>query len=220
MILSANQPYFLPYFPWWQLIAQADLFLISDDYAFIRHGWVNRNLICVNGHEQFFRIPVKDISCNRAINETQRAFEDVTDNLKTLAMAYHKAPYFTEGFALAERIFACKDLNLSRFLTHSIREICAYLGIGTPLRLNSSLVGNTLLKREERIYDFCRRCGADIYVNAIGGQKLYDRAAFAAHGIELRFLQTEVTERLSIIDSVMHHSREELHDMLGRFRYV
>ena len=220
MILSANQPYFLPYFPWWQLIAQADLFLISDDYAFMIRGWINRNRIRVNGQEQYFRIRLKDISCHRTIAQTERLSADAEDNLKTLAMAYHKAPYFAEGYALAERIFACQDLNLNAFLTHSIREVCAYLGIGTPLRMTSSFEGNALLSREERIFDFCRRCEADIYVNAIGGQALYDKEAFAAKGIELRFLQTEATENLSIIDSVMHHSREELHDMLGRFRYV
>ena len=32
MILAGNQPYFLPYLAWWQLIKASDLFLISDDY--------------------------------------------------------------------------------------------------------------------------------------------------------------------------------------------
>jgi hypothetical protein len=220
MILSANQPYFLPYFPWWQLIAQADLFLIGDDYAFKRHGWISRNRILINGQVVYFRIPIRDMSCNRTIAETERRSADVADNLRMLAMAYHKAPFFAYGYALAERIFSCKELNLSRFLTHSIHEVCDYLGIRTPLGLTSSLEGNARFRREERIYDFCRRNGADIYVNAIGGRELYDKAEFAAHGIELRFLQTEVSENLSIIDTVMHHSRDELHEMLGRFRYV
>ena len=42
MTLAANQPYFLPYFPYWQLIHAADRFLVADDYAFIRHGWITR----------------------------------------------------------------------------------------------------------------------------------------------------------------------------------
>ena len=220
MILSANQPYFLPYFPWWQLIAQANRFLISDDYAFMMHSWISRNRICVNGRVQYFRIRIHDMSCHRTIARTEIFSTDATNNLKTLEMAYHKAPHFAEGFALAERIFACKDLNLSQFLTHSISEVCRYLGITTPVGLTSELEGNALLSRDERIYDFCRRNGADVYVNAIGGQALYDKATFAAQGIQLRFLQTEVSEPLSIIDSVMRISREELHEMLGRFRYV
>ena len=220
MILSANQPYFLPYFPWWQLIAQADLFLIGDDYAFKRHGWISRNRILINGQVVYFRIPIRDMSCNRNIAETERKSADAGSNLRTLAMTYHKAPFFADGYTLAERIFSCKELNLSRFLTHSIHEVCDYLDITTPLGLTSSLEGNAGFRREERIYDFCRRNGADIYVNAIGGRELYDKAEFAAHGIELRFLQTEVSENLSIIDTVMHHSRDELHEMLGRFRYV
>ena len=220
MILSANQPYFLPYFPWWQLIAQADLFLIGDDNAFMKHSWIYRNRIRVNGSQTYFRIRVRDMSCHRTIAQTEILPPDVSTMLRTLEMAYHKAPYFADGFALAERILLCTDMNLCRFLTHSIREVCDYLGIGTQLGFTSDYAGNTRLVREERLYEFCRRTGADVYVNAIGGQALYDRAEFAAHGIELRFLQTEVPDNLSIIDSVMNRSREELHEMLGRFRYV
>ena len=49
MILAANQPYLLPYFPYWQLIHAADRFLVGDDYAFIRKGWITRNYILVQG---------------------------------------------------------------------------------------------------------------------------------------------------------------------------
>ena len=31
MTVAANQPYFLPYLPYWQLIDCADLFLVCDD---------------------------------------------------------------------------------------------------------------------------------------------------------------------------------------------
>ena len=220
MILSSNQAYFLPYFPWWQMINQADLFLIGDDFSFRRHGWVSRNRILVKDEIQYFRLEVFHMSCNHTIGETQVVDINVGDKLRTLEMAYHKAPYFQEGFALCQRIFSCKSDMLLPWLTLSIREVCDYLGITTPLRLTSSFSGNAALKREERIFDLCRRTGADIYVNAIGGQALYDKAFFAANGVELRFIHTDTTENLSIIHSIMHHSREELHDMLKLFHYV
>lgn len=220
MILSANQPYFLPYFPWWQLIAQAEIFLISDDYAFMKGSWVARNLIEINGSTHYFRLRIRDRSCHRTIAETEILPPDGDELLKTLGMAYHKAPFFKEGIELMERVLNCPERNLNLFLSNSIREICAYLGIGTALAFTSDFPGNAELKREERVYDLCSRCGADIYVNAIGGRQLYDKAAFASRGIELRFLQTETEEKLSIIHSIMHRSREELHEMLGDFRYV
>lgn len=220
MILSSNQPYFLPYFPWWQLIAQADIFLLGDDYAFMKGGWIARNRMEVNGRIQYCRIKVRDMSCHRTIAETEILPPNSTELLKTLDMAYHKAPCFKDGMELTERILNFPEVKLSLFLANSIREVCAYLGIGTALAFTSDLPGNSGLKREQRIYDFCRRYGADIYVNAIGGRALYDKAAFASRGIELRFLQTGTGESLSIIHSIMHHSREELHEMLGDFHYV
>ena len=52
MTLAGNQPYLFPYLGYWQLIHAADRFLIADDYDFIRHGWVTRNRILVNGEVQ------------------------------------------------------------------------------------------------------------------------------------------------------------------------
>ena len=40
MILAANQPYFLPYIGYWQLIRAADVFLIGDDYQYKTRSWI------------------------------------------------------------------------------------------------------------------------------------------------------------------------------------
>ena len=220
MILSSNQAYFLPYFPWWQMVAQADLFLIGDDFAFRKHGWINRNRILIDGEIRYLRLEVAHMTCHHTIGETRVASFSVEDKLKTLAMAYHKAPFFRDGFELCQRIFSCQSEMLLPWLTLSIREVCDYLGIMTPLRTTSSFPGNAALQRDERIFDLCRRSGADTFVNAIGGQALYDKEFFARNGVNLRFIQTETTETLSVIHSIMHHSREELHDMLTQFHYV
>ena len=90
--------------------------------------------------------------------------------------------------------------------------------------------GNSLFKREERIYDACRRTGADTYINAIGGTKLYDRDEFASHGITLKFLKSGFPEysqfrkpfvdRLSILDAIMFNSKEDLQKMLEDYTLI
>ena len=94
----------------------------------------------------------------------------------------------------------------------------------------SDLTGNELLRREERIYDACHRLGADTYVNAIGGQRLYDPAEFARHGIRLRFLRSGLpaypqwggpfVERLSILDAIMFNPPERLQEMLHDYTFI
>lgn len=221
MILCANQPYLLPYFPYWQLIHAGDMFLVGDDYAYIKHGWIARNRILVNGAETFLRLRIKGMSSFKLIRDTELCPFHAATLLCTVEMAYHKAPFFADGFALANRVFGCLERNLSLFLTASIREVCAYLGIDTPIGLTSSLEGNSLLRREERIYDFCHRLGADHYVNPIGGQALYHFDEFRRQGLRLSFLHSEAPlPPLSVLDAVMHHSREELHAMLDRYTFI
>ena len=222
MILSANQPYFLPYFPYWQLIHAADHFLVADDYSYIRHGWIHRNKINMNGQEVFFKLELQNKSSFKLIADTFLMPIAVSDKLRTVETAYHKAPFFQDGYALMERIFACPEQNLSLFLTASIREVCAYLGIDTPIGLTSQLEGNALLKREARIYDFCHRLGADHYINAIGGQQLYSFEDFRRHGIRLSFLNSQAEEagKLSVLDAIMNHSRDALHAMLDQYTLI
>lgn len=230
MTVSAHQPYFLPYLGYWQLIHVADRFLLGDDYAYMRDGWVNRNRILVGGKPNYFRVELSKGSVNRLICETTLLPPDVPRKLKTLEMAYHKAPCFAAGYALAERILSCPERNLARFLEHGVREVCAYLGITTPIGRTSDLPGNSSLRLEERIYDFCHRLGADTYLNAPGGQALYHFDEFAKQGIRLRFLQsslppypqggTPFVPGLSILDAIMFNPREAVHEMLDAYTII
>lgn len=49
VIMGGNQPYFMPYIGYWQLINAVDVFIISDDYNYINGGWINRNRILEKG---------------------------------------------------------------------------------------------------------------------------------------------------------------------------
>ena len=230
MTISANQPYFLPYLPWWQLIDCADLFLVGDDYAFKKMSWIPRNRIVVNGQVQYFRVEVKDRSCHRLIRDTQLLPVNVDNKLRTLEMAYHKAPCFNEGYAVAERILRYKTLNLKDFLVHSIKLVCDYLYISTPIAFTSDVPGNGDLRYDERIFHFCKHFNADRYVNAIGGTGLYSPAKFRSRGIRLEFLRSEIPPYrqladaafpdLSVIDAMMFVPRERLRDMLDKRSFI
>ena len=190
MILAGNQPYFLPYISYWQLINAADVFYIGDDYAYIRHGWINRNRILFHGDPEYFGVAVSKTKTSNLIKDMLIAGTDKCRNLKKLYDAYHKAPFYETGAQLAEEILDCSEGSLSEFLISSIKTVCRYLEIDTPIRRTSDLEGNCRFRREERIYDMCSRLGADTYINAIGGRELYDADGFDKHGIKLRFIKT------------------------------
>ena len=230
MTLAAHQPYFIPYIAYWQLIAAVDHFLIADDYAFMKQGWINRNRILINGKPNIFRLEVNGQSSYKYINETELLPINVEDKMKTVYMAYHKAPFYAEGSLLMEDILSFPELNLSMFLANSIFKICNYLDIHTPISYTSDIPGNSSLKLEQRIYDFCKAHGANVYVNAIGGQELYHFDEFREHGIKLRFINSSHPEykqfgndfvgQLSILDAIMFNSKEELHLMLKQYTFI
>lgn len=230
MTLSANQPYFMPYLPYWQLIDCADLFLVSDDYAYMKQSWIARNRILVNGRPQYFRIEVKGSSCHRLIKDMEMLPVNAVAKLRTLEMAYHKAPCFKEGYGLMERILRYPSISLCEFVTASIKETCAYLGITTPIAFTSQVPGNSLLSKDERIYHFCHHFGVGRYVNAIGGRSLYSFGEFRSRGIELNFLRSEIppyrqvcggfVQDMSVIDAVMNVPRDRLREMLDMRSFI
>lgn len=230
MKLSANQPYFIPYIGYWQLIKNADIFLICDDYNYIKGGWINRNRV-LNGKEPIYcNLSLDKASQNKMINETFIKDIDIEKQLRSLECTYRKAPNFEEGYKLMETILSCPERNLAYFLENSIKVIAEYLGLKTQFKRTSEIEGNALLKREYRIYDFCQKLGADTYINAIGGMELYDFNEFKQRNIKLQFLQTnditykqfdnEFIESLSIIDVIMFNKREEVIKMLDDFTIV
>ena len=227
MILAANQPYFLPYIAYWQLINASDQFYIGDNYAYIKSGWINRNRILSNGVPEYYGIEVQKASSFRLCTELHVAEINKRKKMNKLYEAYHKAPYYEIGAQLVEEILDCSETVLSEFLIFSIRTICRYLEIDTPIHKMSDLIGNDAFKREERIYDMCHRLDATTYINPIGGKALYDVEDFKKHGIRLQFLQTRVNpykqfdnefvENLSILDVIMFNSKDTIREMLGKY---
>ncbi len=131
MIIAGNQPYFFPYIGFWQLVNAADLFLIGDNYNFIKRGWIQRNRILINGEPFFFGLEVKHITSFKKINETEFVDFDVGQKLNTVYRAYRKAPQFDAGYNLVKAILDNPERNVAEFLFQSIKDVCRFLGINT-----------------------------------------------------------------------------------------
>lgn len=220
------QPYVFPYLGYFQLVAAVDRFVFFDDVAFIKRGWIHRNRILVQGAPHTFTIPVADASQNRPINETAIHAEAFVPSklLRTLELAYRRAPHFAATFALAESVFTAGHKTIAEMAKHSVRAVAEFLGMPTQFVETSASYGNRELKGQERIVDICRQENAALYVNAAGGAELYDAAAFALIGTELRFLKSHAVTypqfggafapSLSMLDVLMFNSREAAAELL------
>ena len=229
MRLGIMQPYFFPYLGYWQLLANVDKYVVYDDVTYIKGGWINRNNFLINGQKNLLTMRLEKASSYTLIKDIAIK-DDFVKFLKTIEMGYKKAPFFEDIFRLLKDICQCPDKKLGQFLFNSHIKICEYLGIDTELILSSSFDKHTELKGKDKVISICNQLGANEYINAIGGQELYDKKEFAENGIKLNFLQANLREYrqlknefvagLSIIDIVMFNSKEEIKEMLNDFNLV
>ena len=233
MKIGIMQPYLFPYIGYFQLINAVDKFVIHGDVQYIKGGWINRNRIQINDKDYLFTFSLKKDSSLENINT--RLFSDLfikekAHFLKLIQNSYKKAPYFLNVHNLLLKIFDFKELNISSFIANSLKQICNYLEIKTPIYLSAELKKNNKLKGQDRVINICQTLKATIYINPIGGKVLYSKDVFKKNNISLFFLQTKdiiyehnkqpFIPNLSIIDVIMFNSKEEIKKMLVNYELV
>ena len=230
MTTGGNQPYFLPYIGYFQLIKAVDKFTMADNMNFIKAGWINRNRILLEGKDFLFSLPLIGASSNKLISDIYIA-EDTSKVLRITDLAYKKAPFYNDVFPLVESIFSYEDRNLAKFVGNSIKQIIRYLGINTEIVYLSEIEGlDNSLKAIDRILNICKVLGATNLFNAIGGMELYDKDIFDQHNIKLNFVKTNTIEykqfnngfvpNLSILDVLMFNSVEDTNKLLNQYELL
>jgi hypothetical protein len=224
------QPYLFPYVGYFQLMHAVDRFVVYDDVAFIKQGWVNRNRMLINGRPSYFTVPIKHASSfalirDTLVNDDRQHVRWIEKTLKTFDVAYRRAPQFAHVFPLIEAVLRKPTNRVAELAVDSLKAVAELLEIGTEWVDSSTLYGNAQLSGEERVLAICLAERATDYVNASGGRELYDRDRFATAGLRLHFLQPRPIEYrqfndpfvpwLSIVDVLMFNPIETVRSFLS-----
>jgi hypothetical protein len=253
MKLAAMQPYFFPYLGYFQLINAVDKFILYDNLNYIKWGWVNRNRLLVNHNPVFFIVPIKEKSSFIKIRDIR------IDNkapwkrkiLNKCYLSYKKALFFDEIFPVIEKsintdVEYLTDLNyftiklISGFMdipTEIVNDVSNYESLEKDLSINYSDI-NTFFLHGQNLSDtktiraicICKNEQADTFINAIGGQKLYDKRVFERNGIHLYFIKTlpysyrqnskEFFASMSIIDILMNCGKAGTQKLLDNYELI
>lgn len=214
------------------MLDSVDLFVVYNDVTFIKQGWISRNRILVNKEPKYFTVPIVKASSSRQIHNTHihsSLFAKWKIKfLKTLEQSYKKAPYFETIYPLVKEVLDSPTVKLDELCLASIQTIMGYIGIDTKLSIASNSEYSRELKGVERVIFICKKENASVYVNAIGGKELYDSSIFINEGINLKFIETsnisyeqfdeKFYPNLSIIDVCMFNSRENVNNLLKKYR--
>lgn len=187
MIVSINQPAYLPWLGYFQRIAASDLHIVLDHVQFEKNSFTNRNRIKtpqggawltvpVRTKGQFGQLAINTLTINNLTPWRKKHWQSIRTN-------YTRAPHFAEHADFFENILAQEW----EYLGELCREITNYLlrafEIDTPLEYSSELgIGGT---KSELVLNLCRARKADLYLSGALGKDYLEEETFQKEGIQV-----------------------------------
>ncbi len=194
MRIAINQPTYLPWMGYFDLIGQVDTFVLLDSVQFEKQSWQQRNRIKTPAGLQWLTVPVAFHNrFGQQIRDIEiRDPEFARKHLRAIELNYRRAPFFELYFPeLTEILLSSSSGRVADLNARLIRWLCGLLDIPTPILRSSSM--NQDGRRSELLVKFCRALGADVYVSPLGSAAylLSDLESFHRAGIEVTFQHYE-----------------------------
>ena len=221
--VAIMQPYFFPYIGYFHLIKSVDEFVIYDNIQYTKKGWINRNRILSNGEDKILTIPIKKDSDYLNIQDRIIADswgKDKNKLLNTINNSYKKSPQFNNIFPIVHECLSSLEVNLFKFILNSLTILNSYLEIKTKIITSSDISIDHSLKSQDKVMAICKNLKATTYVNAIGGQELYNVEDFSNKDIKLKFVKSnplvykqyknEFIPWLSILDVLFFNDKKDI----------
>jgi hypothetical protein len=228
VIVSINQPAYLPWLGYFHRIAASDLHVVLDHVQFEKNSFVNRNKMRTAKGWTWLTVPVKtkghfgDLSIEKLEIDSRRNWRG--KHLATLEQTYARAPYMAEYSGFLEDV-------LSREWDHLV-ELCRYmtgffleaLKIETPLVESSTLPVDT--GKSKMVLDLCREMKATTYLSGAMGKDYLDEDMFKEAGIKVVYQDYrhpvytqcqpgEIIPFMGILDLLLNHGPESRDILMG-----
>ena len=237
MKLALHQPYLFPYLGYFAVINASDIYVHSDTMQYMRHGWVNRNrILSGDGSWKYFIVPIKKGSYTNKINETLIDYSQKWEDKIMAQLGFYKkkAPYYEQVISMLELLFQRKYESISELNIQSTKLVMDYLNINKEVhKLSEMDIDFSTVKEPDDWGVVVSKSFKDVdcYINAPGGKDFYNTTKYVKENIEIRFLQTKLTEYkqgwnkhfvagLSILDIMMFNSVDQINNMLRNYTYL
>jgi hypothetical protein len=190
MRVAINQPTYLPWIGYLDLIDQVDLFVILDSVQFEKQSWQQRNRIRTATGLQWLSVPVKFRGrFGQLIKDVEiREPDFYRSHVRAIELAYRRSPYFGRYFGPLEEFLRVRSTGLLADLNFDvIFWLLEMMQIRTPLQKSSTLAQSG--KRTELLANICKSVGATEYVSPLGSAEylLSEQEILAREGIKISF---------------------------------
>lgn len=184
MKITIHQPNFIPWYPFFQKIQEADIFVLLTECQFEKGGYQNRFFL-EKWHTMSVQNKFEPIKNKQFIN-SKKDWNKIRENLKKY-----------------DKVLKLFDKHITDNLLETnisiINEIIKILDIKTKICLDYP----TDLKSTERLIDICKKYNCDTYISGIGGKEYIDTKKFTDFNIKLEFQKEQEMIKTSILDVLM-----------------
>lgn len=182
MICTIHQPNFMPWYPFFQKMAAADIFVVLAECQFEKNGYQNRFNIDSDWYTMRINKGMDPIKEKRYVN-AGKDWRAIKAKLPQYARVLDHMDYAIGN-----------NLLETNFLL--IAQIKHLLGIKTRLRFDF----NTSSRGTERLVELCQHYGCNTYLSGLSGREYLDEQLFADEGIIVRYQDESCMERKPIVE--------------------
>jgi len=167
MVVSINQPAYLPWLGYLDRIARSDLHVVLDDVQFEKNSYVNRNKVRTKDGWCWLTVPVqtKGKFGDLPINQLEVADDTMWchKHYETFRMNYARADYFDAHAPFLTECYRRPWRHLLELMNFQSAYLRQAFSIQTPIVYSSSL--SAAGRKDELVLNICRAVGATHYLS-------------------------------------------------------
>jgi len=222
MIVSINQPAYIPWLGYFDRICRSDVHIVLDHVQFEKNSMVNRNKLKTAQGVSLITVPLKtkgkfnELAINTVeINNSQNWRKK---HWHTIKFSYAKSLYFAEYKNVFAEIYATDWLHLNDLLKITTKILFELLGIKTKIIYSSEIKSEG--KKGELVLNLCKEAGATEYISGPFGRDYLNKQSFAKEAIGIKFhdyqhpeykqLYSGFEPYMSVIDLIFNHGPRSL----------
>ncbi|MDR1754993.1 MAG: WbqC family protein [Eubacterium sp.] len=184
--VAVIQSNYLPWKGYFDIIHDADEFIIYDDVSYTTHDWRNRNILYYDGKKKWITLPcgydrsrlICEVTMNDKINWP-------LEHWNSIEHAYKNAPFFSRySDFFKNTFFEIRWKYLSELNSYLIKKIAVnFLGISTVISDSRDYMSAGT--KQDKIISLLKSAGATRYVSGPAAKAYIDEAQFEEAGIKV-----------------------------------
>jgi hypothetical protein len=187
MIVSINQPAYLPWAGYFDRIFKSDIHVVLDCVQFEKGSYINRNRILSKNGPTLLTIPLLHQSLHDDIvsKKINNKISWQRKHISTMKQNYSKSPYYMEYVDKMQYYYDNKFDYLGEVLRGMTELFLRELNIKTPLLYSSEM--NISGEKGDLILNICKSLGASTYISGPFGRGYLNENLFRKEGINILY---------------------------------